>query len=242
MRNARAGAAATGGRGPVSPPAEHAALLLGLTLVAALTDGISYLGLERVFPANMTGNTVLLGLGIASRDLPAAARSATALGAFLAGAVLAAVLLRQPGWSRASVGLLVGEMAALAALCGWWLVLGQPSGAATYGLIGLAGVSMGAQSCLASRLNVPGVSTTYITGTWTALSIALVDRLLHRRRGPGQQRRPRHGVQLLVVTGYLAGAFAGGYGYRAWHGTATALPLLILTIVTAATSARTRCR
>jgi uncharacterized membrane protein YoaK (UPF0700 family) len=217
MRNTRAGTAATGDGGPVNHPDEHDALLLGLTLVAALTDAISYLGLDRVFPANMTGNTVLLGLGIASGDLPAATRSATALGAFLTGAVLAAVLLRRPGWSRASVGLLVGEMAALTALCGWWLALGRPSGAATYGLIGLAGLSMGAQSGLVSRLNVPGVSTTYITGTWTALSIALVDRLLHRR-GPGRQRRPRHGVQLLVVTGYLAGAFAGGLGYRSWHG------------------------
>jgi len=241
MRNARAGTTAPGDGGPVNRPDEHDALLLGLTLVAALTDGISYLGLDRVFPANMTGNTVLLGLGIADGDLPAVTRSATALGAFLAGAVLAAVLLRRPGWSRASVGLLVGEMAALTALCGWWLALGRPSGAATYGLIGLAGVSMGAQSGLVSRLNVPGVSTTYVTGTWTALSIALVDRLLHRR-GPGRQRRPRHGVQLLVVTGYLAGAFAGGFGYRSWHGATTTIPLLLLTIVTAATSARTRCR
>ena len=46
------------------------ARLAGLTLVAAVTDGISYLGLDRVFPVNMTGNTVLLGLGIASYDLP----------------------------------------------------------------------------------------------------------------------------------------------------------------------------
>lgn len=82
---------------------------------------------------------------------------------------------------------------------------------------------MGAQSGLASRLNVPGVSTTYITGAWTALSLALVDRLL-RRRGTSRQRLPRHGVQLLVVTGYLAGALAGGYGDHAYHGAATALP------------------
>jgi hypothetical protein len=45
MRNARAGTAATGDGGPVNRPDEHDALLLGLTLVAALTDGISYLGL-----------------------------------------------------------------------------------------------------------------------------------------------------------------------------------------------------
>jgi uncharacterized membrane protein YoaK (UPF0700 family) len=242
MRNAPAGATPTTGPRPkASRRGVHDALLLGLTLVAALTDGISYLGLDRVFPANMTGNTVLLGLGVASQDLPAAARSATALGAFLTGAALAATLQRRPGWARSSVGLLIGEIAALAALGGWWLALGQPSGAAEYGLIGLASVSMGAQSGLVSRLDVPGVSTTYITGTWTAVIIALVDRMRHHR-GPGRQGRSRHGVQLLVALGYLVGAVIGGFGYRAWHGVATAIPLLVLTIVTAATAVLTRCR
>ncbi|MGB8995910.1 MAG: DUF1275 family protein, partial [Pseudonocardiaceae bacterium] len=37
-------------------------------------------------PANMTGNTVLLGVGLATGDMPEATRSATALGAFLLGA------------------------------------------------------------------------------------------------------------------------------------------------------------
>lgn len=36
-----------------------------LAVVAAATDALSYLGLGKVFPANMTGNTVLLGIGIA---------------------------------------------------------------------------------------------------------------------------------------------------------------------------------
>ena len=39
--------------------------LLALTFTTGLVDGVSYLGLGHVFTANMTGNIVLLGFGIA---------------------------------------------------------------------------------------------------------------------------------------------------------------------------------
>src|SRR6059036_4003681 len=45
--------------------------LLVLTFTTGLVDAVSYLGLGRVFAANMTGNVVLLGFGIAGNgDLP----------------------------------------------------------------------------------------------------------------------------------------------------------------------------
>ena len=45
--------------GPLPP------LLLTLTVVAGLVDATSYLKLGHVFVANMTGNVVFLGFGIA---------------------------------------------------------------------------------------------------------------------------------------------------------------------------------
>src|SRR5664279_1269323 len=39
--------------------------LLVLTFTTGLVDAVSYLGLGRVFTANMTGNIVFLGLGLA---------------------------------------------------------------------------------------------------------------------------------------------------------------------------------
>src|SRR5260370_21189051 len=60
--------------------------LLVLTFSTGLIDAVSYLGLGRVFTANMTGNIVLLGFGIAgSGGLPVVA-PLVSLGAFLAGA------------------------------------------------------------------------------------------------------------------------------------------------------------
>ena len=39
-------------------------LLIVLTVVTGLVDAVSYLKLGHVFVANMTGNVVLLGLGV----------------------------------------------------------------------------------------------------------------------------------------------------------------------------------
>ncbi|MGN6697263.1 MAG: YoaK family protein, partial [Thermomicrobiales bacterium] len=57
-------------------------LLLLLAGAAGSLDAISYLGLGHVFTANMTGNTVLLGVALAQRDMPAALRNAVALVGF----------------------------------------------------------------------------------------------------------------------------------------------------------------
>src|SRR5271155_1380912 len=67
-------------------------ILLVMTAVTGLVDAASYLGLGHVFTANMTGNIVLLGFGIAgSGGLPVVA-PLISLGAFLVGAGAGGVL------------------------------------------------------------------------------------------------------------------------------------------------------
>ena len=66
--------------------------LLVLTFTTGLVDAVSYLGIGHVFTANMTGNIVFLGFGIAgSGGLPVVA-PLISLGAFLAGAGVGGVL------------------------------------------------------------------------------------------------------------------------------------------------------
>ena len=56
---------------PGGPDRGLLSALAALTLVSGVVDAVSYLGLGRVFTANMTGNIVLLGFGIAgSQGLP----------------------------------------------------------------------------------------------------------------------------------------------------------------------------
>src|SRR5947199_10655240 len=66
--------------------------LLALTFTTGLVDAVSYLGLGRVFTANMTGNVVLLGFGIAgSGGLPVLA-PIISLAAVLLGALVGGML------------------------------------------------------------------------------------------------------------------------------------------------------
>jgi len=61
-------------------------VLLTLTVTTGLIDAVSYLGLGHVFTANMTGNVVLLGFGLAhAGGLPVLAPLISLL-AFLLGA------------------------------------------------------------------------------------------------------------------------------------------------------------
>src|SRR2546422_9243827 len=62
--------------------------LLTLTGVTGVIDAVSFLGLGRVFTANMTGNVVLLGFAVAGAPGLSIARSSTSLAAFLVGAAL----------------------------------------------------------------------------------------------------------------------------------------------------------
>ena len=69
--------------------------LLALTFTTGLVDAVSYLALGRVFTANMTGNVVLLGFGIAgSGGLPVVA-PIVSVGAFLIGAGAGGMLVRR---------------------------------------------------------------------------------------------------------------------------------------------------
>ena len=70
-----------------------------LTFTTGLVDAVSYLGLGRVFTANMTGNIVFLGFGIAgSGGLPVVAPLVSLARSFWA---QAAVASSRGGWETA---------------------------------------------------------------------------------------------------------------------------------------------
>ena len=114
---------------PSGDPAGHGAqaallrTLLILTLVSGLVDAVSYLGLGRVFTANMTGNVVVLGFAAAGAPGFSAPATLTSLGAFLLGALCAGLLasriIRRGAAADLAMGIeamLVGVTAAVAFL------------------------------------------------------------------------------------------------------------------------------
>src|SRR3978361_303195 len=80
----------------------HLVLMLVLTFSTGIVDAVGYLGLDRVFTANMTGNVVILAMALTGADNLPIVGPIVALVGFVVGAMLAGLLLRgaPKGWHR----------------------------------------------------------------------------------------------------------------------------------------------
>jgi uncharacterized membrane protein YoaK (UPF0700 family) len=231
--------------------ATRSTLLLLLACAAGAADAVSYMELGRVFTANMTGNTVLLGLALVQAESQAALRSALALAGFLVGGALGAWIVERGEsggiWPPTVTVALTLEWIILTAFAVDWLFVsdGTPTPSARAGLIALSALAMGVQSAAASRLDVSGIATTYITGTLTNLVARLVGRV--RRAGARLnpvQPRPAHGAVLLAAVWlvYLGGAAAAAAATILDPVLAVILPIAVVTIVIVTATLRFRKR
>lgn len=199
---------------------ERDTLLLMLAVTAGSADGWSYFALGHSFVANMTGNTVLLGIAVFLHgDL---LHPSISLVGYVTGAALAAYLTRHVreggGWQRAVSGTLAVESVFLIATAIGWAFAGrratQPG--STPGLdvlLGTVALAIGMQSGAMLQLRIPGIVTTYITGTWTNLTSGLVrfvTREKHKPRGQKIEYEDRMIMQAGVLLAYLLSAMATG--------------------------------
>lgn len=224
-------------------------MLLALTWAAGSVDAISYLGLGHVFTAMMTGNTALLGLALAQGEVWAVLRSIIALVGFAAGAAVGALIVERGGerdvWPPAVTWALALEGAVLLLFSVVWALSGPGRGeGAVHILIVLSGVAMGIQAAAVRRLGVPGIATTYITGTLTSLMVDLVGWL---RAGvqtaavdaaPAVNWERRVGLLAAVFVVYGLGALAGAVLQARASPLVTLSPLLAVAAVVANVSVR----
>jgi uncharacterized membrane protein YoaK (UPF0700 family) len=198
----------------VSSPRPTAWLLwpmLLLTFSPGVVDAVGYLGLDRVFVGNMTGNVVVLGMAVAgAQDLPVLG-PALAFVAFLIGAAAGGrVLRRSPAaWTTRTSVLLLVVGAVIAGSAVLLLALDvQPASPDHPGPRWLLAVTcslaaaMGLQAAVARNLAVKDVTTVVVTSTMTAL--AAESRLGTGSGGTAWRRRA--GAIVLIALGALAGA------------------------------------
>ena len=69
------------------------AMLTSLSLAAGCADAVGYLGLGQVFVADLTGDTVLLGLAIGQADGRGVLQAGTALAGFVYGGAVGAAMV-----------------------------------------------------------------------------------------------------------------------------------------------------
>jgi uncharacterized membrane protein YoaK (UPF0700 family) len=178
--------------------------LLALTFTTGMVDAVSYLGLGHVFTANMTGNVVLLGFGIAGAGgLPVLA-PCISLAAFALGAGLGGVLARRLADRHAvHIGVTLGiEVAVVAAATIVAAAVDlHPATVAGDLVIALLALAMGVRNATVRKIAVPDLTTTVLTMTLTGLA---ADSRLFGGDGGGDARR------LAALTAMLLGAIAGG--------------------------------
>lgn len=182
-------------------PRDLAALLLTLTVVTGVVDAVSFLGLGRVFVANMTGNVVFLGFAAAGEATLSVLASLTAVLAFLAGALAGGRLARLEDDYAA----LRQATAAQAALVAVAVVLSATVGAGSrLGdelLIVVLGLAMGLQNAAVRRIGAPDLTTTVLTMTLTGFAA-------DSKAAGGEGSHPLR--KIAAVGAMVIGAFAGG--------------------------------
>jgi uncharacterized membrane protein YoaK (UPF0700 family) len=202
-------------------------LLVLLTLTTGAVDASCFLHLGDVFSSVITGNLVLLGVAAATQSGSLAIHSGTALAGYSAGVLIGAPIAtrRASGgevWPLSVTATLAAEFCVLAGFsAGWELTGGRPGAAVQLLLIAALAVAMGIQSAAVRQLG--GMSTTYLTGTLTAVVADLVT----RDRPPGLARSI--GVLAAIVAGAAAGGLVAEHA-PAWLPAVIMAPLAVVVI------------
>jgi len=206
-----------------------------LTAAAGSADAVAYLGLGRVFTANMTGNLVLLGVAIGQGRLEGSIRSAIAFAGFGLGVLTGARLTaeRQTAiWPHSVTRVMFVELGLLVILAASWEIAGdQPTALVLDFLIALSAGAMGMQAAATRRLGVAGVTTTFVTGTLTSLIAELAG------MSPDWSRWTLWAATLACI---VIGAAAGVAVFIGWRPGAPLVATVLVGIVAATATWLTR--
>ncbi|MGN7799560.1 YoaK family protein [Leifsonia sp. 22587] len=186
------------------PEDQTLVLMLALTFSTGIVDAVGYLGLDKVFAGNMTGNVVVLGMALAGAEGLPWVGPLIALFAFMAGAVIGGRTLRREttgwntrtSWSFTAVAAVLLALTVATAISG-----GVPPAPWGIAITTVLAAAMGFQAAVARHLAVKDVTTVVVTSTITGL--AADSRLAG---GSGQPWRRRAAAVVLIALGALLGA------------------------------------
>lgn len=186
-------------------------LVVILTFVTGCADATGFISLGGAFSSVMTGNMVLLGLSAGHADASLAITSGSAIAAYILGVLLGASVAgsadpADPIWpGRVSRALTVELVILLVFLVLWEATLHDRSQGTELGLLAVAAAALGIQSSAVQRFGVPGLSSTYLTGTLTSLIGGVA------ARRPRTALLPSAQILLALMTGAAVGALVVHY-------------------------------
>ncbi len=233
---------------PAHPSLNARRALVGaaLTAVGGFVDCFSYLTLSQVYPATMSGNTVLVAVHSGKGEGSAALVHAFTIGVFVLGLLVSSIAIElglRRGIRRVLALALAVEAACLAAFALWgagWAASGLHGTTLRphwplYVLIALTAIAMGTQNTSLRMAGILAIFTTHVTGTLTRFGEQFVDYLL---RAPGtcsRERMAEAGFSAGLWLAFLLGALlAAELLPRLGPAIALALPIGMLLLVIAA--------
>lgn len=149
-----------------------------LAMAAGGMDALGLLGLGGVFTSALSGNTVLLGISMAQGRLGEAFLCSVVFLGFIPGAILGAAFLRKtpksPQWNvRTTLALVMECVILMAFVTLLFFIGGSNETMILMPLVFLSSLAMGLQYMTMLRLNVSGVTTTFVTSTVVNLACRL---------------------------------------------------------------------
>jgi len=217
-----------------------------LAFTAGFIDAFSLLGFG-VFASVMTGNTIILGLGIARGEpLSSALRSAVAIVAYMGGVAIGTSITDSTPDRKlktstfwATNAFVLEFLALLALAVGGVFVGGASSSNLVFGLIALAAISMGMQSAGFNALGISGISTTRITGTYENFVIDLYRWRRSSTLKTALRQRSDAALQAIVVIVYVLAASVGGLAEIHLSLDAALIPVIVLGVMIIVARTRT---
>jgi uncharacterized membrane protein YoaK (UPF0700 family) len=202
-------------------------LVVLLSVLSGATDATGFLAFGHAFTSVMTGNMVLVGIAVGTRDGSAIGLIMTAIVSYVAGVAAGSRVAGQPQdgdgpWPPAVTRALTLELALLAGYAVvWWSLDSHPSHGWFALLLAFNAAALGVQSSAILRFGTSGLSTTYLTGTLiTVVSRLAARQSLHTVNHPAR-----------ILAGLVLGAAGGAALVTRAHPVAPALPLGLLLIV-----------
>ncbi|MFS0559275.1 YoaK family protein [Terribacillus sp. 179-K 1B1 HS] len=148
---------------------DHIIILL-LCALSGVIDVLGYIGLSHVFTANMTGNIVLLGIGIGDARQVVLSNAAIALAGFVIGIAATVLVQKKNGTSRS---ILFWEFILFLFVAAMILLMPISEGLSSVILL-LLSTAMGMQTIAGRNLKIAGLSSTVLTSTLAAFVEGLI--------------------------------------------------------------------
>jgi uncharacterized membrane protein YoaK (UPF0700 family) len=231
---------------------QKVAIALCLTGIGGFVDAVGYIALFQIFTANMSGNSVHLGMYLGEWNLSGLARPVCAISAYVTGMVLTRIAVEaaaRGGIRRIASFTLATEAMLLvlfaratpAMYFGQIVDLHSP---AYFALVALLAFAMGVQTATLTHVGPLTVYTTFVTGTLTKFAESFsrtvfwgYDRLQESRRvaaivtlAPRQEDVRQAALLASTWVCYLAGAALGTLIKHRWELRALYFPACVLLV------------